>query len=193
MVAQVSWQQASQGCISVKDNKKKSLVSIFYYILGLPGWRGRESACQCRRHKRFGFDPWVQKTPQSRKLEPVPIFLPGKFHGQRILVGYSSWGHKESDMTEQLSNNHLRCSSSGCWPYLISHCISSLLKHYLTTDLLWLFIEDITFLLVKFSYSFLQSTYITTWYITYAFVYFFFFHLSWLECKLWGQNIWFKT
>ena len=103
MVAQVSWQQASQGCISVKDNKKKSLVSIFYYILGLPGWRGRESACQCRRHKRFGFDPWVQKTPQSRKLEPVPIFLPGKFHGQRILVGYSSWGHKESDMTEQLS------------------------------------------------------------------------------------------
>ena len=28
------------------------------------------------------------------------VFLPGKFHGQRSLVGYSSWGHKESDMTE---------------------------------------------------------------------------------------------
>ena len=29
-----------------------------------------------------------------------PVFLPGESHGQRSLVGYSSWGHKESDMTE---------------------------------------------------------------------------------------------
>ena len=35
--------------------------------------------------------------------QPTPVFLPGKFHGQRSLVGYSPWGHKESDMTEQLS------------------------------------------------------------------------------------------
>ena len=32
-----------------------------------------------------------------------PVFLPGEFHGQRSLVGYSSWGRKESDMTEQLT------------------------------------------------------------------------------------------
>ena len=32
-----------------------------------------------------------------------PVFLPGKFHGQRSLVGYSPWGHKEADTTEQLS------------------------------------------------------------------------------------------
>ena len=32
--------------------------------------------------------------------EPTPVFLPGKSHGQRRLVGYSSWGHKESDTTE---------------------------------------------------------------------------------------------
>ena len=32
-----------------------------------------------------------------------PVFLPGEFHGQRSLVGYSSWGHKESDTTEQLT------------------------------------------------------------------------------------------
>ena len=30
------------------------------------------------------------------------VFLPGKSHGQRSLVGYSPWGHKESDMTERL-------------------------------------------------------------------------------------------
>ena len=34
--------------------------------------------------------------------QPTPVFLPGESHGQRSLVGYSSWGHKESDMTERL-------------------------------------------------------------------------------------------
>ena len=38
-----------------------------------------------------------------RKWQPAPLFLMGKFHGQRNLVGYSSWCHKESDMTEPLS------------------------------------------------------------------------------------------
>ena len=33
----------------------------------------------------------------------MPVLLPGKFHGQRSLAGYSSWGHKESDTTERLS------------------------------------------------------------------------------------------
>ena len=37
-----------------------------------------------------------------RKWQPSPVFLPGKSHGQRSLVGYSPWGHKESDMTEKL-------------------------------------------------------------------------------------------
>ena len=37
-----------------------------------------------------------------RQWHPTPVLLPGKFHGQRSLVGCSPWGHKESDMTEQL-------------------------------------------------------------------------------------------
>ena len=36
----------------------------------------------------------------NKKWEPIPVFLLGKFHGQRSLVGYSPWGCKESDMTE---------------------------------------------------------------------------------------------
>ena len=41
--------------------------------------------------------------------QPTPAFLPGESHGQRRLVGHSSWGHKESDMTERLSTyKHLR-------------------------------------------------------------------------------------
>ena len=41
----------------------------------------------------------------KKELEPSPVFLPGKSHGQRSLVGYSSQGHKDSDMTEQLSKH----------------------------------------------------------------------------------------
>ena len=47
------------------------------------------------------FDPWVRKIPWRRKGQPTPVFLPGESHGQRSLVGYSPWGPKESDMTEQ--------------------------------------------------------------------------------------------
>ena len=36
----------------------------------------------------------------KRAWQPTPVFLPGESHGQRSLVGYNSWGHKESDMTE---------------------------------------------------------------------------------------------
>ena len=36
----------------------------------------------------------------ERKWQPTPVFLPGKVHGQRSLVGYSPWDRKESDMTE---------------------------------------------------------------------------------------------
>ena len=61
---------------------------------------GKESACQCRRHKRHDFDRWVGKIPGSRKWHPTPVFLPGKFHGQRSLAGYSPWGRKELDATE---------------------------------------------------------------------------------------------
>ena len=60
----------------------------------------KESACQCRRLKRCGFKPWVGKIPWSRKWQPTPVFLPGKFHGQRSLAGYSPWGLEKSDMTE---------------------------------------------------------------------------------------------
>ena len=35
------------------------------------------------------------------KWQPSPVLLPGKFHGGRSLVGYSPWGHKESDTAER--------------------------------------------------------------------------------------------
>ena len=46
---------------------------------------------------RLGRSPW------RRKWQPTPVFLPGKSHGQKSLVGYSLWGCKQSDMTERMS------------------------------------------------------------------------------------------
>ena len=54
------------------------------------GLEGRESSGRAR------FDPW------SRAWPPTPAFLPGESHGQRGLVGYSKWTHKESDTPELL-------------------------------------------------------------------------------------------
>ena len=51
------------------------------------------------------FDPWVEKIPWRRKWQPTPVFLPGEFQGQRILVGNSPWDHKELDVTERRINN----------------------------------------------------------------------------------------
>ena len=46
------------------------------------------------------------KNPWRREWQPTPVFLLGEFHGQRNLVGYSIMGHKELDMTEQLTHTH---------------------------------------------------------------------------------------
>ena len=51
----------------------------------------KESIFQSRRCE---FDPWVRKIPWRRKWPPIPVFLPGKSHGQRSLVGYSPGDHK---------------------------------------------------------------------------------------------------
>jgi len=52
------------------------------YKNGLPRWHSdKESACQFRRHKRLGCDPWVGKIPWSRKWQLTPVFLPEKVHG----------------------------------------------------------------------------------------------------------------
>ena len=98
-------------CVFVEGGKQVQKTSpTKWYWVGSP-WRiketwtnitihlssgasGKEPACQCRREKRQGFYPWVGKIPWSRKWQPTPVFLAGKFHGQRSLAGYSQWGHR---------------------------------------------------------------------------------------------------
>ena len=68
--------------------------------MGFPdGAPGKEPICQCRRHKRRVFDPWVRKIPCRRTWLPTPAFLPRESHGQKSLLDYSPWGHKELNRT----------------------------------------------------------------------------------------------
>ena len=74
------------------------LATIWICPFGLPWWL-RRVCLQCGRPR---FDSWVGKIPWRRKWQSTPVLLPGKSHGQRSLVGYSPWGHKQLNMTERL-------------------------------------------------------------------------------------------
>ena len=75
------------------------------YVKGFPGGdSGKEPACQSRRGRRCEFDPWVGKIPGEGNGQP-PVFLSGKFHGQRSVAGYSLRDCKESGITE-LTHTH---------------------------------------------------------------------------------------
>ena len=64
------------------------------------GLDSKESAWNARDQDLI---PGLRRSPGVRKWQPTPIFLPGECHGQRRLASYSPWGHKESDMTGQLT------------------------------------------------------------------------------------------
>ena len=61
-------------------------MHVLYLFPG--GSSGKEPACQCRRHKRHGFDPWVGKIPWRRAWQPTLVLLPEEFPGQRSLAAY---------------------------------------------------------------------------------------------------------
>ena len=75
--------------------------------MGFPGgYSGLVPSCQCKTHKRLGFDPW------RREWLSTLVFLPGESHGQRSLASYSPQGCKELDTTEvDLACMHEFCYS----------------------------------------------------------------------------------
>ena len=81
------------------------------HILHLPmqGWGfphgsvGKESTGNAGDAGRRGFNSQVRKIPWRRAWQPTPVFSPGESHGQSSLLGYSPWGHKESNATERLT------------------------------------------------------------------------------------------
>ena len=66
------------------------------------------------------WETWVRalgrEDPLEKEMQPTPVFLPGKPHGRRTLVGYSPWGLKESNTTERLHFHFqiIQCLISDC-------------------------------------------------------------------------------
>ena len=101
--------------------RKRSFREEEDFPLGFPGGSVvKELACHCKRHRRCSFSPSAWRIPSSRKWQPTPVFLLGKFHGQRNLVVYSPCGYKESDTTERTQIHTYK------WPTIIvsSRCIA---------------------------------------------------------------------
>ena len=92
---------------------------------------GKESTCNARerlQYRRPRFDPWVRKIPWRRKWQPTSVFLPGKFHEQRRLAGYSPWGHKSRTW---LSAKPRKCTESGGQYSILSlHTIFQYTEYY---------------------------------------------------------------
>ena len=81
------------------------------HLKGFPGTSGKEHACQCRRHKWLGFDPWVGKIPWRKAWQPTPAFLPGESHGQRSLTGCAPWGSQRAGHNRATEHTHTTAAS----------------------------------------------------------------------------------
>ena len=94
-------------CPALKQSNYHLCLSWDFQLISLPiflgfpgGSAGKQSACNAGD---LGSITWVGTIPWRRKWQPTRVFLPGESHEQRSLASYSSWGHKESDTTEQIS------------------------------------------------------------------------------------------
>ena len=81
-----------------------AILTVSYAFQGsLDGSAGKECTCNAGDTGGTGSIPRTGKIPWRRKWQPTPVLLPGEFHGQRSLVGYSAWGLKESNVTEWIT------------------------------------------------------------------------------------------
>ena len=83
---------------------------------------GKESVCKTGDMEgAAGLIPGLGRPPWGRKWRPTPVCLPEKCHGQKSLAGYSPWGRKESDTTQQLNSNSkdLPYSTGNSMQYLL--------------------------------------------------------------------------
>ena len=101
----------------------KTKTTMAHHFPG--GASGKEPACQCKRCKRCGFDPWVGKTPWRRAWQPTPVFLPGKSpwtgeQGRLQTIGSQRVGHDWNDLARMHTTSHpweilKKTSNTKCW------------------------------------------------------------------------------
>ena len=177
---------------TLEDIVLPSSPAAFSY---LPNWglsqglSGKESTCQCRRCRRCRFHSWVGKIPRKNKWQSTPVFLPGKPHGHKSLMGYRLWGHKELDRTKQLSththththicpidlNADIHTYTQVCTEPFIPALLTTATKlgtasfclaHFYLTMSIWkhqVWIGLLPFLSLKFSHAFCLYAYLRCW------------------------------
>ena len=113
-----SWTQLARDGYVIQAGQFKSFLRDFSKW----SWQKRWLA-QMVKNPPAMQETWVwslvRKIPWRRKRLPAPVFLPGEFHRQRNLAGYSPWGHTESDTTERLILWHTSIK------YLLVHPLSN--------------------------------------------------------------------
>ena len=94
---------------SPESSPRPLLTSLSIFFFSLLEITAPLCNCLWKWPKRL----WLKGKVWRRKWQPTPVFLPGESHGQRSLVGYCSWRHKESDTTEWLSATCMLCRENG--------------------------------------------------------------------------------
>ena len=82
------------------------LLNIYIYFIEVVAQTGKNLPTMQEIEPRV--QSWAREDALRREWQPTPVFLPGKFHGQRNLTGYSPRGCKELDMTEELQLRELK-------------------------------------------------------------------------------------
>ena len=88
------------------DFPGKAYTIVYINYGASPVALGKEFTCNAGSAGNVGSIPALGRSPEGGYGNPLQLFLSGKSHGQRSLVGYSPWGRKESDTTERLSTAH---------------------------------------------------------------------------------------
>ena len=92
---------APQQLKRISDIRMNMFRKWLHFPVGFPGGSvGKESACNAGDTGDASLILESGRFPWRKKWQPAPVFLPGESHGQRGLMGYTPWGHKELDMAE---------------------------------------------------------------------------------------------
>ena len=94
--------QTTQGLFLIQHEllfiEVRGRLIVVAFLVVPSGSEGKASACNAGDP---GSIPGLGRFPWRRKWQPTPVFMPGKSHGWRSPVGYSSWGRKEAETTER--------------------------------------------------------------------------------------------
>ena len=85
-------------------------LAFFWLIVGFPG--SSDGKASANNVGDLDSIPGSGRSPGEGKWQLTPVFMPGKFHGPRSLVGYTPWGRKELDKTERFHFTSLQEQTS---------------------------------------------------------------------------------